>query len=96
MPAVNFRLRWPDGREREAYSPSTVIYQYLKTEQSYSLADFMQRADAGLRAASERVRQVRGFSCSSAMECLMDLQSDAARYDSGDVRVIEMYEHSSH
>jgi uncharacterized repeat protein (TIGR04042 family) len=92
MPSVNIRLRWPDGRESLAYSPSTIIHQHLRAGQQYPLADFLQRADSGLHAASERVRQVRGFACSAALDSLGDITAQAAHYSSGDVLVLAMRE----
>lgn len=74
MPAVNIRLRWPNGQESNAYSPSTTIYEYLEAGKSYSMAEFLRRAETGLNAASERVKQVKGFYCSSAMDTLGSLR----------------------
>lgn len=70
MPAVNIRLRWPNGHESNAYSPSTAIYEHLEAGKSYPMAEFLRRAETGLNAASERVKQVKGFYCSSAMDTL--------------------------
>lgn len=78
MPAVNFKIRWPDGREASGYSPSTVIYQYLEEGASYSLEDFLQRIENALNSASERVKQVKGFYCSSAMDTLSSLKGQAS------------------
>lgn len=78
MPAVNFKIRWPNGREATGYSPSTVIYQYLEEGASYTLTDFLQRIESALNNASERVRQVKGFYCSSAMDTLSSLEGQAS------------------
>ncbi|MGY2338726.1 MSMEG_0570 family nitrogen starvation response protein [Pseudomonas sp. SDO5532_S415] len=78
MPAVNFKIRWPNGREATGYSPSTVIYQYLEEGASYPLADFLQRIESALNSASERVKQVKGFYCSSAMDTLSSLKGQAS------------------
>ena len=37
MPAVNILLRWPDGAEELCYSPSTVVYDYFKIGENYTL-----------------------------------------------------------
>ncbi|MFC3941303.1 NAD/NADP transhydrogenase alpha subunit [Pseudomonas gingeri NCPPB 3146 = LMG 5327] len=87
MPAVNIRLRWPDGQESNAYSPSTTIYAHFEAGRSYAMADFMRRAETGLNAASERVRQVKGFYCSSAMDSLGGLRLMARRFPDPDARV---------
>jgi len=78
MPAVNFKIRWPNGREATGYSPSTVIYQYLEEGASYTLTDFLQRIESALNNASERVKQVKGFYCSSAMDTLSSLKGQAS------------------
>ncbi|KPH01468.1 NAD/NADP transhydrogenase alpha subunit [Pseudomonas sp. RIT-PI-q] len=78
MPAVNFKIRWPNGREATGYSPSTVIYQYLEEGASYPLTDFLQRIEGALNNASERVKQVKGFYCSSAMDTLSSLKGQAS------------------
>ncbi|MFF7708513.1 MSMEG_0570 family nitrogen starvation response protein [Pseudomonas sp. NPDC007930] len=80
MPAVNIRLRWPDGQESTSYSPSTSIYEYLEAGHSYPLDEFLSRAEQGLNAASERVKQVKGFYCSSAMDSLAGLRLHARRF----------------
>ncbi|EJM49667.1 MSMEG_0570 family protein [Pseudomonas sp. GM33] len=78
MPAVNFKIRWPNGREATGYSPSTVIYQYLEEGASYPLTDFLQLIESALDNASERVKQVKGFYCSSAMDTLSSLKGQAS------------------
>lgn len=78
MPAVNFKIRWPNGREATGYSPSTVIYEYLEEGASYPLTDFLQRIESALDNASERVKQVKGFYCSSAMDTLSSLKGQAS------------------
>ncbi|WPO98350.1 MSMEG_0570 family nitrogen starvation response protein [Pseudomonas sp. HR96] len=77
MPAVTVHLRWPDGQHSSAYSPSTAILDHLQAGHSYPLGDFMSRAERGLNAASERVKVVKGFYCSSAMDSLAGLRMQA-------------------
>lgn len=90
MPAVNFRMRWPDGQEMSGYSPSTLIYEHLSPGASYALEDFLQRAENALNAASERVREVKGFYCSSAMDTLNALRYHARRYEGGNVQILDI------
>lgn len=90
MPAVNIRLRWPDGQESTAYSPSTSIQEYFEAGHSYALDDFLDRAERGLNAASERVKQVKGFYCSSAMDTLGGLRMQARAFAHRDARVVVM------
>ena len=90
MPAVNFKVRWPDGEESAGYSPSTAIYDQLQEGACYPLEDFVQRLETGLSAASERVKQVKGFYCSSAMDTLSALKARARRFKQGEVTVVAM------
>jgi len=80
MPAVIIQLRWPDGQETRTYSPSTGIRQFLEAGSSYSMSEFLHRAETGLNAASERVKEVKGFYCSSAMDSLGELRRQARSY----------------
>ena len=56
MPAVNVRVRWPDGQESNVYSPSTSIYKHLEEGTSYALDEFLLRAENGIA----RGRMVNG------------------------------------
>nr|WP_100550017.1 MULTISPECIES: MSMEG_0570 family nitrogen starvation response protein [unclassified Pseudomonas] len=96
MPAVNFRVRWPDGQETHGYSPSTLIYQYLQRGSSCSVEQFLVRAETALSAASERVRELKGFYCSSAMDTLAILRHQAHQYGAEEpVLILDMHtEHS--
>jgi uncharacterized repeat protein (TIGR04042 family) len=90
MPAVNFKIRWPNGNEAAGYSPSTVIYEHLQEGASYPLAEFLERIEGGLNNASERVKQVKGFYCSSAMDTLSSLKGQAHYQEDGEVEVVSM------
>ena len=90
MPAVNFTFRWPNGKEAVGYSPSTVIYDHLQEGASYRLADFLERVENALNNASERVKQVKGFYCSSAMDTLSSLKRQAHYQEDGRVEVLSM------
>lgn len=81
MPAVYFQVRWPDKTESQCYSPSTVIKEFFTPGTVYPLAEFMQRANEGLHAASERVREKFGFACSSAMDQLGKIEHIGQRFD---------------
>lgn len=87
MPAVILHLRWPDGDETTTYSPSTTIHQHLQSGTRYALDEFLSRAEAGLNAASERVKEVKGFYCSSAMDSLSGLRMKARTYNGNNLRV---------
>lgn len=77
MPEVRFTIRWPDGAEESCYSPSTAIHRHLSAGQTYPIAEFLERADAGLNEASERVAAKYGFACSSAMDQLARIEAAA-------------------
>ena len=55
MPEVMFKVKWPDGKIDDCYSPSTVISDYLKEGESYSVKDFVELSSQALNLASERV-----------------------------------------
>lgn len=67
MPAVNFKVTWPDGDVITYYSPSTIIHTHIQ-QGIYALEDFKARCDTALSAASERVYQRFGYYCSAADE----------------------------
>ena len=78
MPEVRFNIRWPAGHEESCYSPSTAIGRHLDAGSIYPLADFLERARAGLNEASERVAAKYGFACSSALDQLARIEATAA------------------
>jgi uncharacterized repeat protein (TIGR04042 family) len=78
MPEVRFTIRWPDGTEETCYSPSTAIHQHLSAGASYPLLEFLDRARAGLQAASDRVEAEFGYRCSSALDQLAQIEMQAA------------------
>lgn len=78
MPEVRFTIRWPDGSEESCYSPSTAILRHLDAGCVYPLAEFLERARAGLNEASDRVAAKYGFACSSALDQLGRIETVAA------------------
>jgi uncharacterized repeat protein (TIGR04042 family) len=88
MPAMHYRLRWPDASESTCYSPSLVIKDYFSVGESYPLADFVARSRAALNIANERVRAKYGFACSQAITQLARIESAAMAFgDAADARV---------
>jgi uncharacterized repeat protein (TIGR04042 family) len=81
MPAMHYRLRWPDRSETTCYSPSLVIKDYFEPGTAYPLADFMQRIRAATHIASERVRAKFGFHCSRAADQLAQIEALAAGFE---------------
>jgi uncharacterized repeat protein (TIGR04042 family) len=80
MPAVTFRVRWPDMTASDCYSPSTVIKDFLRPGDVYPLADFVERTQAALTLASERVQAKYGFACSAAADQLREIQTRARQF----------------
>lgn len=89
MPAIHFRLRWPDATVTRCYSPSRVIEDHLTPGMRYPLPVFMPVIRAAMNAASERVREKFGFACSLALDQLAAIEDAAARFDEhADVEMI--------
>lgn len=65
MPAIHFNVTWPDGESVSYYSPSTSVKQYLSVKR-YQQDEFHGAAETALNAASERVREKFGYSCTAA------------------------------
>ncbi len=80
MPEVVLQLEWPDGRQTNLYSPSTVMLQHLQPGERLSVADLQQRAERALGEASERVRARYGFACTRTDEERSKLRQIASAY----------------
>jgi len=88
MPEVHFDVRWPDGTRRTYYSPSTAIHQHLRAGESYKVLEFLAKARVALHEASERVRAKYGYTCSSAMDTLSQIEETAQAFEaSGDAEI---------
>ena len=80
MPEVLFKIKWPDGKIEDCYSPSTIIFDYLKEGESYNLKDFIERRSNALNLASERVMKKYGFRCTSAEAQLSKILANAQTF----------------
>jgi len=80
MPAMHYRLRWPDGSESTSYSPSLVIKDYFEPGARYPLPEFLQRIRQASQMASDRVMAKFGFACSRANDELASIEQRAARF----------------
>jgi uncharacterized repeat protein (TIGR04042 family) len=80
MPAMHYRLRWPDATESLCYSPSLVIKDYFEPGVDYPLPEFMDKVREATHIASERVRAKFGFACSRAHDQLDEIESAAGRF----------------
>ncbi|WP_276784170.1 MSMEG_0570 family nitrogen starvation response protein [Thalassolituus oleivorans] len=90
MPAVNFYVRWPDGKEEKCYSPSTIIYDYFKAGDAMPLSEFIHRAEQALTLASERVANRYGYYCSSAADQLKQLKRRITEFEDQGREVVVM------
>jgi uncharacterized repeat protein (TIGR04042 family) len=84
MPEVFLELRWPDGEASRFYSPSTVVYEFLRPGDRLTVAELEQKGLAALREASERVRARYGFACTRTDEEASRLRQRLALYPSQD------------
>ncbi|MEY8879134.1 MAG: MSMEG_0570 family nitrogen starvation response protein [Leptothrix sp. (in: b-proteobacteria)] len=80
MPAMTYRLRWPDASEMRCYSPSQIIRDTFEAGASYALSDFMPRIRQATQIASDRVAAKFGFACSRAADQLDQIEAAAARF----------------
>jgi uncharacterized repeat protein (TIGR04042 family) len=91
MPEVLLELHWPDGEASRFYSPSTIVYEFLKPGQTLTIAELEQRGLAALSEASERVRARYGFACTRTDEEASKLRQRLAMYGLNDrVQVREL------
>jgi uncharacterized repeat protein (TIGR04042 family) len=96
MPEVLLELHWPDGEASRFYSPSTIVYEFLKPGQTLTIAELEQRGLAALREASERVRARYGFACTRTDEEASKLQQRLARYGRTDRVEVREISHTHH
>ncbi|WP_458232283.1 MSMEG_0570 family nitrogen starvation response protein [Roseateles sp. P5_E8] len=80
MPAMHYRLRWPDASETLCYSPSLVMHDYLRPGDDYPLAELLSRVREATRIANERVQAKFGFTCSRAGDQLLQTEAHAAAF----------------
>ncbi|SEQ45948.1 MSMEG_0570 family nitrogen starvation response protein [Microlunatus flavus] len=90
MPELRFTTRWPDGHTLETYSPSLVVHDHLEVGRSYAVAEFVERAEAALTEASERVRARWGRPCTAARASLETIHLVAEQQREGLVVVESM------
>lgn len=80
MPAMHYRLRWPDASETDCYSPSLVIRDYFEPGAGYPLPEFLRRIREATQIASDRVAAKYGFACSRAADQLGQIEALAAAW----------------
>jgi putative flavoprotein involved in K+ transport len=89
MPEIEFTLRWPDGRSQRCISPSRSIEKAIVTGARYPVGEFQRRARAALEAGQSRLREIRGFGCSAAVQLVDELDTTAAAFAGDDLVTIE-------
>ena len=95
MPAMHYRLQWPDASVTTCYSPSLVIQDYFEPGSSYALPEFLRRLRQATQIASDRVAARFGYACTRAADQLATVEAVAARYardEAACVRVLEFLE----
>ncbi len=90
MPAMHYRLRWPDQSELECYSPSLIIKDYFAVGEALPLAEFMRRIREATEIACQRVEAKYGFRCSHAEGQLEIIEARAAQFTSRPDAAIRM------
>jgi uncharacterized repeat protein (TIGR04042 family) len=99
MPEMHFTIEWPNGKRERCYSPSYIIEEYLSAGEAYPVPEFLKRATTALEIASERVRQRYGFSCSSALDQLRELEQSGADLSDderrGAVKIVALEKHAA-
>ncbi len=84
MPETRFRIQWPNGEQADCYSPSSVVRQYFEAERDYDLAEFVAKAQAALRLASDRVQAKYGTPCGLALGQLQEIEAIAQQFTQQD------------
>jgi len=67
MPERYLKVKWPDEEIQNIYSPSSIIDQYFDPGDHMTVANFLKKSTEALNHASDRVQQVYGYACTSAM-----------------------------
>ncbi|MEL7068590.1 MAG: MSMEG_0570 family nitrogen starvation response protein [Cyanobacteria bacterium J06634_6] len=80
MPEINFKIKWPNGREETCYSPSLIVKEYFQPGETYTIQDFLGRSRESLQIASDRVHEKYGFPCSRALGQIRRLETAAQPY----------------
>lgn len=80
MPEINFKIRWPDGKEEICYSPSLVVQKYFEPGEAYTVTEFLAKSKESLTIASDRVQAKYGFACSRALGQIKKIERVAEQY----------------
>jgi uncharacterized repeat protein (TIGR04042 family) len=84
MPEVMLQLCWPDGDASNFYSPSTIVYEFIKPGDTLTIAELERKGLTALKEASERVRARYGFACTRTDEEAVKLRKRLAMYGPAD------------
>lgn len=81
MPITYLDIEWPDQIKDQVYSPSSVIENYFKPEETLVIEEFSERCHKALHEASERVRLKFGYACTSAQAESLRILEKCKEYD---------------
>jgi uncharacterized repeat protein (TIGR04042 family) len=90
MPAMHYRLRWPDASESDCYSPSLVIKDFFALGEALPVPEFLRRIREATEIASQRVEAKYGFRCTQAEGQLQVIEQRAAAFAGQPVALIHM------
>jgi uncharacterized repeat protein (TIGR04042 family) len=92
MPAMHYRLAWPDASETTCYSPSLVIHDFFELNARYPMDDFLRRIREATAIASARVEAKFGFACSAALDQLAQIEARAQAFtDQPDAQIAVVF-----
>ncbi|MDQ8202173.1 MSMEG_0570 family nitrogen starvation response protein [Pelagicoccus sp. SDUM812003] len=74
MPETPFSVKLPDGSVRDCYSPSSVVREYFRRDETLTVEEFVSKAKIALNEASARVEAKYGFACSGATTSLANIE----------------------
>jgi uncharacterized repeat protein (TIGR04042 family) len=90
MPAMYYRLRWPDTSESHCYSPSLVIKDFFAVGEALPLPEFLRRLREATEIASQRVEAKYGFRCTRAEGQLQIIEHRAAAFTGQNGALVHM------
>ena len=95
MPALNFKIEWPNREVMEYYSPSTVLLNYFRTGDKLTVEELIKTSRTALDKASQRVEERFGYRCTAAAEQRDKILQKAACFDAEQtIQILEIRKHS--
>lgn len=84
MPITYMNIEWPNKKDDQVYSPSSIIKTFFKPQEQLTVKQFKETCTQSLEEASERVRQKFGYACTSAMAEAKRISALCETYDKED------------